>query len=833
MKSENEKECIGLNTMHPLLGGERLHVYKRRSIAVLGAIALIVGLMTLIAIPASANHTGDGPPPASFLPDDDGDNIGNTGRVLSDRFDGTDSAAHLTAVAPASAERVQWRQCPTTTTAAGGITDAELSSCNIILGEDTTPRVPTSGGVFVSPDEAYDIKVDFNTAQDTPSTATTGDHDVLVLACVGAGEDTTGGDANCLTVLEEEIFFDDAATGDPDSTTGEMVSICTRDVDALGGPSSGGAGNNPCQIGTGSGTNAEVAARFRPFEHGSPVPNNGFVIRVTTSPDLNGVGSADLFAQRDIDEFGPNPIVGADREQDATDQNEACVVVQALASHTVWECAYPDLGVNDDNRAQAVYIDTLSGGTGTGFCSPSTGFDCILDSHYAFSGARAATTVRKSLDPEQDYAGEPDVQDVGGNAGCEAGETPVTTFTTENLFTEVSEEGCLVDQFGDPFVGTYTIEVAGVGEVFACDSAGFFGGTAHDHNSDGLTEHCHGTTDSGGVADFGIDNPNEDPGTSTVTFCFDAENGGTDLAPPTNHGCADETGLTATNTINWRTEAEQVFLAYTNPAPSNAGDPCRTGSTFKENSIGDRETLRVCTFDSSGNPVGTGAVGVEGGRLRWTIETTVGGELTSVRFTSEPPSETAADNGQATAEIEAFREGSNFIIVELLDDNGDVIDSFRIEKRVRRGDGDPPPPTGVCARVGAILGTSGNDVLVGTAGDDIICGLDGDDTIRGLEGNDILLGQGGNDTLEGGDGNDTVKGGAGRDVLEGGKNKDVLRGGSEADTLKGNRGNDTLRGGGGRDTVRGGRGDDINNGGAGRDVCRDRFGVNVFRSCEA
>ncbi|HVM15361.1 MAG TPA: hypothetical protein VM287_13670, partial [Egibacteraceae bacterium] len=137
-----------------------------------------------------------------------------------------------------------------------------------------------------------------------------------------------------------------------------------------------------------------------------------------------------------------------------------------------------------------------------------------------------------------------------------------------------------------------------------------------------------------------------------------------------------------------------------------------------------------------------------------------------------------------------------------------------------------------CANVGAILGTGANDVLVGTEDDDIICGFEGDDTIRGLGGDDILLGQAGDDTVEGGDGFDTMKGGTGNDVLEGATGKDVLRGGAGADTLKGNKGHDTLRGGRGHDVLRGGRGDDTLIGGAGTDSCRDRFGVNVFRSCE-
>ncbi|MEO5346571.1 MAG: type I secretion C-terminal target domain-containing protein [Magnetococcus sp. YQC-9] len=61
---------------------------------------------------------------------------------------------------------------------------------------------------------------------------------------------------------------------------------------------------------------------------------------------------------------------------------------------------------------------------------------------------------------------------------------------------------------------------------------------------------------------------------------------------------------------------------------------------------------------------------------------------------------------------------------------------------------------------GAIIGTSGNDIL--TAPDD--AGW----TLRGQYGNDKLIGGAGNDTLEGGYGNDILIGGAGTDTLVGG-----------------------------------------------------------------
>jgi hypothetical protein len=168
-----------------------------------------------------------------------------------------------------------------------------------------------------------------------------------------------------------------------------------------------------------------------------------------------------------------------------------------------------------------------------------------------------------------------------------------------------------------------------------------------------------------------------------VTFCLDEE---PDPAAA-EHGCADEAaaGNAATVTKTWIALPDQVFLAFTEPAPGDPADPCRTGTTFKKNKVGDRDTVIVCTFDSNGNPATTDQPG--GGRLQWFIETTVGGERTAIKFVGPtPPDETDA-TGQATVDIRAIREGSNFIIVNLLDANGDVIDTFAIEKRVRDGAG--------------------------------------------------------------------------------------------------------------------------------------------------
>lgn len=112
------------------------------------------------------------------------------------------------------------------------------------------------------------------------------------------------------------------------------------------------------------------------------------------------------------------------------------------------------------------------------------------------------------------------------------------------------------------------------------------------------------------------------------------------------------------------------------------------------------------------------------------------------------------------------------------------------------------------ARAVALIGSTGNDVLVGSELDDVL---------RGRGGMDTLSGGDGADTLRGGRGNDQLVGDAGADTLVGGNLNDSLSGGSGADVLRGGQGDDALAGGSGRDFLRGGEGDDDLGGGGDAD----------------
>ncbi len=81
----------------------------------------------------------------------------------------------------------------------------------------------------------------------------------------------------------------------------------------------------------------------------------------------------------------------------------------------------------------------------------------------------------------------------------------------------------------------------------------------------------------------------------------------------------------------------------------------------------------------------------------------------------------------------------------------------------------PPPPAG------AIVGTSGDDVLITADAADVVYGMAGDDTLQSGSGNDSLFGGSGRDTLEGGNGNDILNGGMDRDDLSGGTGADIFR----------------------------------------------------------
>jgi hypothetical protein len=626
---------------------------QKKLISVLLTVALIGGLLIASALPAQANHN-DGPPPASLLPDDDG--VGAlTGTVLGDRDDGTDQTAHLTALAPTAVERVQWRKCPTTVTAP--VDNADIAACNVILGADTTGVAIGGAGFGVSPDEAYELKLDITAQMETDSPA-----DVLTLGCdATAGEDVEP-PGNCFVVLDEGITFDDGASGLPgtQASTGEMFQICTTDTAATGGPAATGTeAAEPCQYDTNrdtditdatdADTTAErnaVDARFVAWGHGNPVPNDGFVIRASTSPDLNAVGA--LEGYRDW-----TGISGTTGESDSSDSgDESCTILNANATRVIWECAFDDPGAGDDNAVQEIGIFEQAT-TGQGACATPL---CILDKHGAQSQARAATTAVLTF----------------VNAATVAGARCDTPDDAERNALGATErvELCLDDQFGQPFSGAATLEL----DTATVTTTGFTASTEctpRDHDGDGYAEHCDGATGADGPLRAEFVNPQDllppaDKGTQIITGCFEGEPFVATPAP-TDHGCTDET-VKDTVSKEWFSLPSEVDLVYA--GTGDPADPCDTGDAFRENRIGQTDMLLVCTFDNFENPTTTDQV--DGGRMQWTITPSGGGDRTGVEFVSPPPAETDAVTAQATAEIVATRRSNNNVCVILEPEDPEV-----------------------------------------------------------------------------------------------------------------------------------------------------------------
>jgi len=280
----------------------------KRLFSVVLATALVGGLLALAAAPAQAARPFN---VQQFLPGDQaygpcaaGECLGD---VLSDKFDGTDSLAHLTVVATPETDSVTWYACPTSVTAP--VSNTELGQCTITIGTDTTGVIPPIGPGASSPaDEAYDVNWDIPGSLDQQK------RDILALACIGAGQELDT-NPNCRDSLEENIFLEDAQTGVAanQTTSGEAIKYRT---------------NQPCQGQPTSNTTCE--ATFKAFTHGSAVPNTGFEVRATTSDDVTNLRT-----------FVNSP---ADAQQEPAAANFVieigCTLLSTSTNFKTWSCVW-------------------------------------------------------------------------------------------------------------------------------------------------------------------------------------------------------------------------------------------------------------------------------------------------------------------------------------------------------------------------------------------------------------------------------------------------------------------------------------------------------------
>jgi hypothetical protein len=121
----------------------------------------------------------------------------------------------------------------------------------------------------------------------------------------------------------------------------------------------------------------------------------------------------------------------------------------------------------------------------------------------------------------------------------------------------------------------------------------------------------------------------------------------------------------------------RVLLAFTDPPPTDPARPCETGMTFERGTAGERETLVVCTYDDAGTPSATDG---DATYLTWRIEPVQPGGGRTLRFTSDPPTETLTGAaGRNHAEIEDMG-GESFVVVELVGGDGNVLSRAEIER---------------------------------------------------------------------------------------------------------------------------------------------------------
>ena len=785
------------------------------------AMAMVLGVLAAAGVAqAQTNVVND---LTNYMPND---NFTDKDQ-LSDSFDGVDRLAHLTAVTDPDADRVFWFVCT-------GGQPIGSTGCTLI-GTD-------SAGIARGDTEAYDL------LWDIPASLNGGNFDVVSRACIGepTGGQTATTPTNCRDARESSIRMDDSATTsatrpfDPEEIpTGEIVSVCPF---------------------TETGANTQVTtddqnctdAQFAADGHGSIIPNEGFTLRFRTSDDVSPASAC-----LDTTTAPGTQPAGCD-----TYPAQVQLVTDA-ADHKVWDAAFAGGAVADDSEFDvAIFGDgedldmdecpAPTGGTFTGtgggvnygldpnvFTTPAE--SCVFDEHFKISTAGGFTPAeRPTVVTFNPGSGVP-----GANcARPDKEETNPVTGSDVLL-------GCLSTASGQPAAaGTaVTFESTGPGNITGCATGAVTpaagAGTLHDHNNDGEFEHCHTTTDGAGQASAGINNPENTVGDQTIVFCGDPE--GATNQP--EQGCTDEIAASKDTAVkHWVAQAPgAISLVF-----DDGNGDCQ-GPTTLNNEVGDQDLLIACTRDANGNLTPTTQTG--GGSLRWSIGQGAD-DQTDTQFVGTPEQE-SDETGEAEATIRAISTGTDTIIVELLNDQGQSTGNFAtVQKNVTGGDGGGGGGGGGVPRAcrgggeNVIIGTDGNDTLVGTPGRDIICGAGGDDLIRGKGGNDLITGNGGNDIIKGGGGkddisgnkgedlisggrgNDSIKGNAGNDNLKGNSGIDTLVGGPGNDTLQGGDGSDILKGGGGNDTIRGGKGRDLIDGGSGSDQCFGNAGRDRIRRCE-
>jgi len=323
-----------------------------------------------------------------------------------------------------------------------------------------------------------------------------------------------------------------------------------------------------------------------------------------------------------------------------------------------------------------------------------------------------------------------------------------------------------------------TFEITSGNATFAgggfCEAGGF--GT-HDHDGDGLHEHCHPGDDldldpiAGGIQDddkFEADMIAVGTGAVNVEFCHDPDAGDDTAA---GHGCGDASGEFV-DTANKNAEADFEHVHQRFLEDYNADTTCHTGAVSKNKPANSVVNLVGCVQDEFEN----GAAGIP---VLWRVIAGIPAQFVSVEQTTD-----AAGTSDAAITAPASAEGSATTVRFCTDfNNNGICDSDPADTATAcpglAGECQADvqitwlkatqPTDQSCPQVG------GYDNSSGTRSDDNLKG-DGDcDKIRGLAGNDKIKGRGEDDRLFGGKGNDKLNGGTGDDVCIGNAGKDRFK----------------------------------------------------------
>jgi len=523
-----------------------LHRFKGRALAVSVVALTAAGVVGLTPFQASAVPPSAG---VNLHPDDTYTAASRMADVLSDRFDGVDSLAHVTSIASTDTQAVEYFVCPTTFVAGGDPTTG-ASGCQS-FGVDTTgvkPNVPVANSV------AFDVNWDIPPSLDNQV------RDIVDWNCSQAASRIA---ANCFSTDEDDITLDDSSTGGGNqTTTGEFI---------------------------------------KPT-HGQAQPNSsGFTIVARTSPDVNSVQFC-----ADLASATSQPTGGCD----AADTLGAPTA--STATYKEWTDVIGGLNPVLQNAQWELALNELTSNTEAGNVCSGDGTDCQLDAHFVATGNSVPTTARVTFGAQTTCNlnnSPPAVTSATDQAGnheivrlCvfdQFGNNVTNTIDTALQATPVDSKR-LFNGAGDPTGFDAGVDSGGGHPGSGTGVASE--GTENDPNADNYFEQVDG--DPGSAGDTTLDNSVEfhASGTYTITGCWDSNNDAeTAPGPGSATPCANESvaaSLTKTITANVIQHAHMRLTSQVQSDPT-----CHTGASQTAVPSGTQVQVTVCGRDFFENGV--------------------------------------------------------------------------------------------------------------------------------------------------------------------------------------------------------------------------------------